>query len=82
MALWEVLFTGRSLVQNAESAEIMITAAVGGLSAGFTSHESLSHVQRVMAQLGHGDESKSDVMWLAADVSRIGQHGRPAPLQR
>jgi hypothetical protein len=82
MALWEVLFTGRSLVQNAESAEIMITVVVGGLSAGFTSHELLSHVQRVMAQLGHGDESKSDVMWLAADVSRIGQHGRPAPLQR
>lgn len=47
--------------------------ACRGASAGFTSHELLSHVQRVMDQLGHGDESKHDVMWLAADVSWIGK---------
>lgn len=35
--------------------------------------------KRVMPQLGHGDELKSDVMWLAADVSRIGDL---PPLQR
>lgn len=49
MALREVLvFTSRSLVQDAESAEIMVTVPVRGNQLGFTSHELLSHVQRVM----------------------------------
>jgi hypothetical protein len=65
----KVLFTSRSLVQDAESAEIMITVPVpGGQSAGFTSHELLSHVQRVMDQMSRSPTSCG----LPADVSRIG----------
>jgi hypothetical protein len=54
MALWEVLFTDWAWFQDAESAEVMVTVPVrGGASAGSLFMKLLSHVQRVMDQLGH-----------------------------